>query len=279
MNAALRASVLCGVAASGTFAWAAERDYQVARGAGGDYQVTASYLNLGRDPLSIGFALPQELVRESIEEFGFDPAETRQMAQSCNCTQQQYDERVDAYYRDRAVAWRTESGVRHLYVDVPAVVARNRLRLRALAGEFDKLVSARHYGQDDALGSMITFVQAALVYQKPPNEENGRNILGFYPPLRALEAGSGDCDTKSALLAAILTNFPGVKMIGVHVPRHYLVGIARVPRQGDAFIEYRGEPFVLIEASGPGRLPPGTIGATTQAALETMNEVRIDPLF
>ena len=35
-------------------------------------------------------------------------------------------------------------------------------------------------------------------------------------------------------------------MIVVHVPKHYLVGIARVPRPGDAFIEYRGEPFVLV---------------------------------
>jgi hypothetical protein len=172
-----------------------------------------------------------------------------------------------------------EGGVRHLYVDVPAVVERNRPRLRTLAGEFDQLTSGKHYAQDDALGAMITFVQSALPYQKPPEQEGERDILGFYPPLRALEAGFGDCDTKSALLASILTNFPGIKMIGVHVPRHYLVGIARVPRAGDAFIEYRGEPFVLIEASGPGRLPPGTIGQTTQAALETMNEVRIDPLF
>ena len=279
MKVALRASMLCGVAAAATLAWAEERDYRLAPGAGGDYRVTARYLNFNSDPLAIGFTLLQRAVRESSEEFGFDRAEPRKMAQGCNCTQQQYDQRVEAYYRSRAVAWRMESGVRQLYVDVPAVVERNRPRLRVLAGQFDKMNSSRHYSQDDALGAMITFVQAALAYQKPPNQEGGRDILGFYPPMRALEAGSGDCDTKSALLAAILTNFPGVRMIGVHVPRHYLVGIARVPRHGDAFIEYGGEPFVLIEASGPGRLPPGVIAAATQAALETMNEVRIDPLF
>jgi len=122
-------------------------------------------------------------------------------------------------------------------------------------------------------------VQSALPYQRPPDEDGGRDILGFFPPPRALQEGFGDCDTKSALLASILTNFPGTRMIGVHVPGHYLVGIARMPRPGDAFIEYGGEPFVLIEPSGPARLPPGQIGPSTQAALATMSEVRIDPLF
>jgi len=276
----LRGPALGVTLAIATCAWAgAPRDYQRATGAGGDYAIKASYVNFNRDPLEIGFPLALKAVRDSSAEFGFAQSETKAMAQSCNCSQQEFDQKVDGYYHARGVASRMEGGVRHLFVDVPMVVSRNRPRLRQLAAEFDKLASARHYNQDDSLGAMITFVQAALNYDKPPDQENGRETLGFFPPLRALEAGFGDCDTKSALLAAILTNFPGVKMVGIHVPRHYLVGIARVPRQGDAFIEYRGEPFVLIEASGPGRLPPGSIGPTTQAALATMNEVRIDPLF
>jgi hypothetical protein len=57
------------------------------------------------------------------------------------------------------------------------------------------------------------------------------------------------------------------------------VGVARVPRHGDAYIEYKGEPFVLMEASGPAWRPPGFISDTTKAALATMQGVRIDPLF
>lgn len=279
MWTALRGLGAAGIAASVTCAWPAERDYQRTTDAAGNYQVSAMYVNFNRDSLTVAFPLLQAAVRESAKEFGYSSAETRQMAQGCHCTQAEYDHKVEDYYHSRGVAWRMEGGVRHLYVDVPAVVAHNRPRLRALAGEFDRLTTGRNYSQDDALGAMITFVQSALAYQKPPDQEAEREILGFYPPLRALEVGFGDCDTKSALLASILTNFPGIRMVGVHVPRHYLVGIARVPRSGDAFIEYGGEPFVLIEASGPGRLPPGTIGPTTRAALETMNEVRIDPLF
>ena len=279
MATTVRAGVLGMVAALATNAPAAERDYQRTTGPEGDVTVSASFVNFNRDPLSLVFTLPQRAVREATAEFGWSRAETQEMARTCGCAQEEYDRRVEDYYRSRAVSWRATAGGRRVYVNVPAVVERNRPRLRALAAEFDRLATARGYGPDETLGAMLTFVQSALLYQRPPDAEGERDILGFFTPPRALQEGFGDCDTKSALLASILTNFPGTRMIGVHVPRHYLVGIARMPRPGDAFIEYAGEPFVLIEPSGPARLPPGQVGQTTQAALATMSEIRIDPLF
>lgn len=258
---------------------AAERSYRPATDGDGNLRVEASFVNFNREPLSLLFSLPAVAVRDATAEFGLSRAETREMARTCQCTQAEYDRRVEAYYGSRAVNWSGDGGTRRLHVDIPRVVERNRERLRPLAAAFDQLATGRGYGPDDALGAMLTFVQSALPYRRPPDEEGGRDILGFFPPPRALQEGYGDCDTKSALLAALLANFPGMRMIGIHVPRHYLVGIARVPRPGDAFIEYRGEPFVLVEASGPARLPPGQIGPTTQAALATMDGVRIDPLF
>ena len=273
----LLSGALAGTAVSALAA--APRDYLRATDAQGNHNVSASYVNFNRDPLALTFSLMQQAVLDSMGEFGFSNADAQTMARECGCNQEEYDRRLDEYFRARGLAWSTVDGQRRLYVDVPAIVERNRGRLRALAREFEKLATAKGYGPDEKLGAMITFVQSALPYRRPPKEEGGRDILGFYPPPQALAAGFGDCDTKSALLAAILTNFPGTRMIGIHVPRHYLVGIARVPRPGDAFIEYRGEPFVLIEPSGPGRLPPGMIAPTTQAALATMSDVRIDPLF
>jgi hypothetical protein len=269
---------LAGVAVAAAAA-TVERDYRRTTNAKGDHAITASYANFNRDPLQLAFVVPARSVHDSMDEFGYSAAEAQEMAKTCGCTQQEFDRRIEQHYRERGLAWRMADGVRRLYVDIPAVVERNRARVRELAREFDRLATSRQYGPDETLGAMLTFVQSALPYDRPPKQEGERDILGFYPPPRALEAGFGDCDSKSALLAAILTNFPGTRMIGVHVPRHYLVGIARIPRPGDAFIEYRGEPFVLIEPSGPGRLPPGMIAATTQAALATMHDVRIDPLF
>lgn len=258
---------------------AAERDYRRVEEAGGHTRVLARYVNHNRDPLSVSFLLPAQAVREASAEFGWSVTETAALAETCGCTQEEYDRQVEDYYRSRGVAWRQADDGRRLHVDIPRAVERNRPRLQAVAAEFDRVAAARGYGPDEKLGAMLAFVQAALLYQRPPDVEGNRDILGFFPPLRALHEGFGDCDTKSALLAAILTNFPGTRMIGVHVPRHYLVGIARIPRPGDAFIEYEGEPFVLLEPSGPARLPPGQIGPQTQAALATMNGIRIDPLF
>lgn len=279
MERTLRLLLSGALAATTVSVLAAERDYRLATDAKGDHRVTASYVNFNSDPLQLAFAISGRGVRESMDEFGYSAAEAQQMAKTCGCTQEEFDRRIEEHYRTRGLAWRMADGVRRLYVDIPAVVEHNRARVRDLAREFDRLATARKYGPDETLGAMLTFVQSALPYQRPPKQEGERDILGFYPPPRTLEAGFGDCDSKSALLAAILTNFPGTRMIGVHVPRHYLVGVARVPRSGDAFIEYRGEPFVLIEPSGPGRLPPGMIAPTTQAALATMHDVRIDPLF
>lgn len=266
-------------ACAAAYAQAPEREYQRTTDASGDLKVTARFVNFDRDPLSFAFSLPADAVRDSMNEFGYSAQDTAEMAKTCNCTQEQYDQKVDDYYRSRAVSWKQVNGRRRLYVDVPTVVERNKPRLRPLAAEFSQLAKSKNYTSEQTFGAILTFVQSALAYQRPPEEEGGRDILGFYPPPRSLQEGFGDCDTKSALLAAILTNFPGTRMIGVHVPKHYLVGIARIPRPGDAFIEYRGEPFVLLEPSGPGRLPPGMIGPTTQAALATMHDVRIDPLF
>lgn len=264
----------CAVAAPGN-------DYVVTANAAGDYRVSASFTNFNNDPLTIVFALAQDAVRQSMAEFGYSESEATALAMSCGgpCEQADFDVRLQQYYRDHGLATFSADSEMRVVVDVPAIVERSRPRLRALAGQFDQLAQARAYGPEETVGAMVAFVQTALPYQRPPARESERDILGFYPPPRALEAGFGDCDTKSALLAAILTNFPGMRMVGVHIPGHYLVGIARVPRQGDAFIEYQGEPFVLIEPAGPAWYPPGTISDTTKTKLNTMTGVRIDQLF
>ena len=121
--------------------------------------------------------------------------------------------------------------------------------------------------------------QDGLVYRKPATWDGGRKILGFYPPLRALERGYGDCDTKAALLAAILQNLTSQPMVGVHVPKHYLLGIAGTPRQSQSYILHDGRPYVLVEAAGPARRAPGEVAPTTHAALQKNVGVRVDPMI
>jgi hypothetical protein len=255
--------------------------YERAEAPGGDHRVTAEFLNFNKDPLKLEFVLEREAVRESLAEFGYAREEIDALLAACTgCDQAEFDRRAAAFYRSRGIAATPQpDGRLRLSVDVPAVVARNKPRLLAVARELGRVARERNYGPDETLGAAVAFVQTALRYQLPPDTENGRTIVGFYPPPRTLELGLGDCDSKSALLAATLAHFSGVRMIGVHIPKHYLVGVARVPRHGDAYIEYQGEPFVLMETAGPAWRPPGMIADTTRDALRTMQGVRIDPLF
>lgn len=255
--------------------------YERADAAAGGYRVTARFLNFNQDALALEFEVPGDAVRESLAEFGYEKAEIDALLAACTgCDQAEFDRRATAFYRSRGIAVAMQpSGRMKLTVDIAAAVERNKPRVRSLAQALGRIAKERQYGPDQTLGAAVAFVQTALRYEQPPAQDNGRNIIGFYPPPKTLELGLGDCDSKSALLAAMLAHFSGVRLIGVHVPRHYLVGVARVPRHGDAFIEYKGEPFVLMEAAGPAWRPPGMISDATRDALKRMQGVRIDPLF
>ena len=255
--------------------------YERTDGPGGGYRVAAQFQNFNQDALALEFEVQPDAVRESLAEFGYAKEEIDALLAGCTgCDQAEFNRRATAFYESRGIAVDLQSNGRmKLTVDIAASVGRNKARVRSLAQALGRIARDRSYGPDQTLGAAVAFVQTALRYQQPPAQENGRNIIGFYPPPKTLELGLGDCDSKSALLAAVLAHFSGIRLVGVHVPKHYLVGVARVPRHGDAFIEYKGEPFVLVEAAGPAWRPPGMISDATRDALKTMQGVRIDPLF
>jgi hypothetical protein len=165
-----------------------------------------------------------------------------------------------------------------LTVDIPSVVRRNIKNVKPLAIELERQGAAHGYRSESFVSSALSLVQTALVYDEVPMEVDGRRIGGMYPPMEAIFKGKGDCDTKSALLASILLNWDKVKLIGVVTPTHYLIGIMRNPVRGEAFVEYKGLRYVLLEPAGPAWLPPGTIGPETQALIASGGEIRIEPL-
>jgi hypothetical protein len=251
--------------------------------AGDDVSATASFTSFSNDALTLTFALARRDIEQSTAGYGYAPEERRQLHEACvaaQCSQAEFDARLERFYREHGLATsRSGAGPWRLWVDVPGVVRRDQPRVRSAASALSRLAAARGYGANQTFDAAVAMVQTAVRYKNVPQRDAGRETLGFYPPARTLELGWGDCDTKSALLAALMTSFSGVRMIGVHVPGHYLVGIARVPHPGDAYLEYQSQPFVLVEAAGPGWLPPGTISDNTQSAIGAMDGVRIDPFF
>lgn len=246
--------------------------------------ITTRFSSFDGDRLSLQFRLAPAAARESAQEFGVSVAELDGLAAACNahrdCDQTEFDRRTLQYYREHALRLSARAGeAPRLHVDVAQVVRRNRGRVQPVALELRRLARTQGRDREWMVQAAIALVQGGLVYRQPATWDGGRKILGFYPPPLALERGYGDCDTKAALLAAILQNLTDTPIVGIHVPRHYLLGIAGTPRPGQAAISYRGRQFLLVEAAGPATRRPGEIAEATQRALARNEGVRIDPMF
>ncbi len=250
----------------------------------GHYQVSARFNSFDGEALQLAFLLSPAASRASTREFGIASEELDALMSQCRrqatCNQAVFDRATTGYYEAHALRLTQRKGrAAHLQVDVAKVVQRNRERVRPVAAALRQMAAERGAGTDWMVEAAIALVQSGLAYRQPATWDNGRKILGFYPPPRALEQGYGDCDTKSALLAAILQNLTRTQLVGVHVPQHYLLGVAQTPRADQAFITYGGRPYVLIEAAGPAQRRPGDVADKTLAALSHGRGVRIDPMF
>ncbi len=246
--------------------------------------ITTSFRSFSGETLRLGFALAPGAGRASAREFGIDRHELDALQRACtdsgHCNQAALDQLTSDYYVSHGMRMRHVPGRgMRLYVDVPQMARRNRNRVQPVATALQRL-AAEHGGDTGwVVDAAVAMVQTGLEYRQPALWDEGRKVVGFYPPARALEKGYGDCDTKAALLAAILLNLDAPRMIGVHVPQHYLLGIAGTPQPGQAYLRHAGETFVLVETAGPALRRRGDIADTTQAALRRREGLRIDPII
>lgn len=161
--------------------------------------------------------------------------------------------------------------------DVPAIVARSVAALKPVALALNSVSVRNGYDSETLVGAAVAMVQTAIQYKIPPMLEGGKHTGGMLPPAMAMVRGWGDCDTKTGVLASILSNWSQTRIVGVAVPEHYLMAIFRLPAKGDAFIEYKGLQYVLVEPAGPAWLPPGQVGVDTMPMLQAAEGFRIEP--
>jgi len=164
-----------------------------------------------------------------------------------------------------------------LAADIPGIARRNVKELKPFALALGSTADKNGYGSSEVIGAALSLVQTAFLYENVPLLINGRQTGGVYPPLETVVKGKGDCDTKSALLAAILLNWSRMRLVGVGVPDHYLMAVLRNPAKGDAFVEYGGLRYVLMEPAGPAWLPVGAVGPVTSALLDSGAALAIEP--
>lgn len=264
--------------------------------------ITAEYgfTNFNNDPLTIIFSIAARELAAYRLEYGYTTAERAaidqwqkssvdevyQYAVRNRQSQEQLNragEKIAGEYRTRLANFYRTRGFtllegNLLVVDIPEIVRRNTRKTRSVALSLNAASERLGYDSDSIIAATLSFMQTAIKYENVPNEVKGRQTGGIYPPLETLALGKGDCDTKTALLASILLNWNRVRIVGVAVPGHYLMGILRNPAKGDAFVEYNGGRYVLIEPAGPGWLPPGTVDRKTMALINAADNIKIEPL-
>ena len=263
--------------------------------------ITADYgfLNFNNDQLTLTFSIPSKELAAYRLEYGYTASEKaaidqwqqaavdeayknavkrrqtqEQLNQAGELIAKEYKSRLTNLYRSRGFSLLERN---LLAADIPEIVRRNVGKVRSVALSLNSSGERLGYDSDSIVAAALSFVQTAVLYENVPVEIKGRQTGGIYPPLEAIASGKGDCDTKSALLAAILLNWNRIKVVGVGVPNHYLVGILRNPAKGDAFVEYKGARYVLVEPAGPGWLQPGSIDRRTMSLLNAQDRVKIEP--
>jgi len=113
----------------------------------------------------------------------------------------------------------------------------------------------------------LAFVQR-IPYRKPPEERAGRCILGVLPPLEALAAGYGDCDTKSLLFASLADNGRGPEIILLRGPDHVVAGLECGVKETGMKVRAFGKWFLICECSDSTWLP-GEVSTAIRKSLES----------
>ena len=140
---------------------------------------------------------------------------------------------------------------------VRGMFAESKPRLRAVYQIFERTLPGVPTTTFDEL--LVAFVQS-IPYGTIPDRLDGQATHGLFPPLVVLREGYGDCDSKSLLLAALVTHrHPVLYLIN---DRHVFVGLPGNPAPGQHYVTIDAQTWLLCEMTdrwGIGNLPPESI--------------------
>ena len=143
-----------------------------------------------------------------------------------------------------------------LVVDVGQVWRWNLRRIRP----YSQRIAGNVNLNEPLYKFMLSFVQE-IPYKKPPDQRSGLVVLGVLPPVEALAAGYGDCDTKSLLFASLVDDGRGPEVILLRGPEHMIAAVECGESEAGYKIKVYGKVFLLCECSHgvwlPGQIAPG----------------------
>ena len=188
----------------------------------------------------------------------------------------EYDRKLHDYLQSKGFML-LKGGVTR--VDVPGVVRQNKPLVKPIAQVFERFATQHRYQSIDIIGAVLSFAQTAINYKNVDPIYKGKHTLGFLLPITTIVMGWGDCDTKTAMVASVLSNWAQMRMVGISVPGHYLMAVLQIPDKGDMFVEYQGLQYILLEPAGPGWFPPGQVAEETASQLNGSDGYQIYPFF
>ncbi len=290
-----------GQRSGGSDAGGGPRTFQRIQKSGGTRAASYGFQNFNKDKLEVSYQLADKDFRPYNESFGYTKeglAEVKAWRENARqsvfklavkqgksqssldnaitALDKEYDQRVKDYLGSHG--FRLMKG-NIVTVDMPGLVKKNSALIKPLSLAFEKIANTRRYRSGDIIGSVLSFVQTAMYYKQPDPVYKDKHTGGVLPPITAVLLGWGDCDTKTGLLGSILSNWAQMKMVGVGVPGHYLMGVLLIPEKGDLFLEYQGLQYVLVEPAGPAWLPPGQVGEATMLLLNGREGYKIEPFY
>lgn len=259
------------------------------------------FVDFKQDKITFSYKIPEPVFHKYNESYGYRPEDLAalkewrdnatassfriavkthktqaQVDAAAAAIQKEYQQKVKDYLNDRGFVLESGNVTR---IDMPAVVRRNGPLVKPIAEVFDRYAAQRRYQSMDIIGAVLSFAQTAVKYRQPDDVFKGKHTGGILPPITTVVLGWGDCDTKTALVSSILSNWRQMRMVGVSVPGHYLMGVLQIPDKGDMYVEYKGLQYVLLEPAGPGWMPPGTVADETVAQLNASDGYKMYPFF
>ena len=142
--------------------------------------------------------------------------------------------------------------------DYSKVVEESRTPVKPLYQALSRIFQKHGIKGRAKIEFIMRFLQD-IPYGIPPTNYEGRFINGMFPPSELLKMGWGDCDSKSILMATLLSFEPRFynRLAMVLVPGHALLGLELIPGPYDKTVRYLGRTFIYAEPVGIGRTPLG----------------------
>jgi hypothetical protein len=142
--------------------------------------------------------------------------------------------------------------------DYSKVVQESKNIVAPLYLQFKSIQSKYNLNKRERIELIMRFLQD-IPYGVPPTNYQSRYIGGLFPPSETLKNGWADCDSKSILMATLLSFDPYFynKLAMILVPGHALLGIQDVPGPYDKSVRFIGRQYVYAEPVGLARTPYG----------------------